>query len=391
MKKEQKLGMIFNELAEGLNITKTMLEKAETAYHALGEYIKGANDQWDAVVYPQGSFQLGTVIKPVNDEEQYDVDLVVLVKSPHYDARALREEVYRILEAHGRYQGKIENKKPCIRIQYSDSSQFHMDIASAQEIRSTFDESIDIARFNGENIYFYEISNPKGYIEWFKRTMKYEKLEKSYRAMMEQAHTEVEELKLSRMRTPLQKAVQILKRHRDIFFANRDDVDDKPSSIIITTLCAMVYEDTYGSFEKDNVYLTVKSMLEKFPEYVRKNSQGEYYLQNPSNIRENFLKKWNSNEKLVTAFKEWIDKARTDIIYNPEQFIEGNPQALRKALYESFGERDSEIALESYGNRLGEYAKEGKMKYDMEKANIVLNEDAGKGYRKHTYFGGQQE
>ena len=36
-----------------------------------------------------------------------------------------------------------------------------MDIASAQEIRSTFDESIDIARFNGENIYFYEISNPK--------------------------------------------------------------------------------------------------------------------------------------------------------------------------------------------------------------------------------------
>lgn len=138
-----------------------MLEKAETAYHELGEYIKGANDQWDAVVYPQGSFQLGTVIKPVNDEEQYDVDLVVLVKSPHYDARALREEVYRILEVHGRYQGKIEKKKPCIRIQYSDSSQFHMDIASAQEIRSTFDESIDIARFNGENIYFYEISNPK--------------------------------------------------------------------------------------------------------------------------------------------------------------------------------------------------------------------------------------
>ena len=161
MEKEQKLGMIFNELAEGLNITQTMLEKAEKAYNALGEYIKGANDQWDVVVYPQGSFQLGTVIKPVNDEEQYDVDLVVLVKSPYYDARTLREEVYRILEAHGRYEGKIENKKPCIRIRYADSSQFHMDIASAKESKLSFDESIDIARFNGENIYFYEISNPK--------------------------------------------------------------------------------------------------------------------------------------------------------------------------------------------------------------------------------------
>lgn len=50
MEKEQKLGMIFNELAEGLNITQTMLEKAEKAYNALGEYIKGANDQWDVVV-----------------------------------------------------------------------------------------------------------------------------------------------------------------------------------------------------------------------------------------------------------------------------------------------------------------------------------------------------
>lgn len=388
MKKEQKLGMIFNELAEGLNITQTMLEKAETAYHALGEYIRGANDKWDAAVYPQGSFQLGTVIKPVNDDEQYDVDLVVLVKSPQYDAGTLREEVYRILEAHGRYEEKIENKKPCIRIRYADSSQFHMDIASAQEIIQLLDESIAIARFNGDDQYFYEISNPKGYIEWFKKTMRYEELQKSYRTMMEQAHTEVEELKLSKMRTPLQKAIQILKRHRDIFFADRDNADDKPSSIIITTLCAMVYEDTYESYEKDNVYLTVKNMLEKFPGYIKKNSYGEYYLQNPSNVGENFLKKWNSNDGLVTAFEEWVNKARTDIIYNPEQFIEGNPQALRKALYESFGERDSEIALENYGNIFSNYVKDGKMKYNMEKADIVLNEETGKEYRKHTYYGG---
>lgn len=81
MRKEEKLNMIFDNLANGLNITQTMMEKAETAYHALGEHIKNTNEEWDVTIYPQGSFQLGTVIKPVNDEEQYDVDLVVLVKA----------------------------------------------------------------------------------------------------------------------------------------------------------------------------------------------------------------------------------------------------------------------------------------------------------------------
>ena len=32
------------------------------------------------------SFLITTVVKPINDDEQYDVDLVVLVKEPHYDA-----------------------------------------------------------------------------------------------------------------------------------------------------------------------------------------------------------------------------------------------------------------------------------------------------------------
>ena len=364
------------------------MEKAETAYHALGEHIKNTNEEWDVTIYPQGSFQLGTVIKPVNDEEQYDVDLVVLVKAPHYSAESLRNEVLQVLESHGRYEGKIENKKPCIRIQYADSAQFHMDIASAQEFGMSNDTSINIARFDGDESYFYEISNPKGYIEWFKKTMQFEELQKSQRALYEKCQTEVEELELSKMRTPLQKAIQILKRHRDIFFADRANADDRPSSIIITTLCAMAYEDLLGKYEKDNIYLTVVNMLEKFPTYLKKNDNGEYYLENPSNPKENFLKKWCDNPKLVTAFEQWIVKAKTDIIYNPESFIEDNPQKLRKSLYESFGQRDTDIALDNYGKQIGKYAQNGQLKYDATGANVVLLEKEGKSYNKHTYFGG---
>lgn len=34
MRKEEKLNMIFDNLANGLNITQTMMKKAETAYNA---------------------------------------------------------------------------------------------------------------------------------------------------------------------------------------------------------------------------------------------------------------------------------------------------------------------------------------------------------------------
>ena len=152
----------------------------------------------------------------------------------------------------------------------------------------------------------------------------------------------------------------------------------------------MVYEDTDGSFEKENIYLTVKNMLEKFPKYI-KSTYESYYLENPSNRSENFLKKWNDNPELVRAFEQWIRKAKIDIIENPEQFIESDPHKLQKSLCESFGQRDATIALENYGEQIGNYASSGKLKYDMDGAAVVLSEKVGKTYRKHTFFGGDSE
>ena len=334
MDKIKKLAMIFDSLANELNITASMLDKAETAYNALGAYIKASNEDWDVAIYPQGSFELGTVIKPLTEEEQYDVDLIIHVKHPSFNAEQLRNAVMELLLKHGRYEGKVENKKPCIRIQYAESSQFHMDIASAIDSFSN-DESIQIARFDGISSYYYDISNPIGYIKWFKSTMQYEEFRKA-QAVFE-AQTVVQELKLSRIRTPLQKAVQILKRHRDIYFMNRNDSDNRPSSIIVTTLCAMAYA--------------------------------------------------NENDALVLAFREWSAKAKMDIITNPDRFIDNDQSSLRTNLLESFGKRDMEKALDIYGKQIGDLADSGKLYYAAKGGNVTLNEQEGKAYNKHTYYG----
>ena len=82
-------------------------------------------------------------------------------------------------------------------------------------------------------------SNPKGYGEWFKTRMAVV-LERRKRVLAERTNASVEDIPDYKVRTPLQDAVMILKRHRDHMFENRKD--QRPISVIITTLAAHAYE-----------------------------------------------------------------------------------------------------------------------------------------------------
>src|SRR5665647_724693 len=71
----KQLNDLFLRIAEELDISDTLFERAETCYQALGEYINNHCD-CSVNVYTQGSFRLGTVIRPLSDEDEYDLDLV---------------------------------------------------------------------------------------------------------------------------------------------------------------------------------------------------------------------------------------------------------------------------------------------------------------------------
>lgn len=383
MDKIQKLGMLFNELASELNISATDYDRAVTAYNALGKFIKEKNKYWDVRVYPQGSFELGTVIKPISDEDQYDVDLVIEITSPVFDAHVIRTELIALLESYGRYEERVEEKNPCLRITYADSAQFHMDLACAIPHKAE-GTVIHISRKNaGEGTYYYDDSNPLGYIEWFKKCMQFELLLQEQK-FFDQAETQVEKLSLQKSKLPLQKAIQILKRHRDIFF--KDDLDNRPSSIIITTLCGLSYDscgtyksitETFSKNDQSNVYLIIKEMLKRFPLFTSNDSQLEFNLSNPSLPSENFLKKWNENPNLKKAFDLWYKQAQIDIIDNPEYFIVDNPKRLRESFESSFGSKSSNNALKKYGEMFGAMNLAGTLNIDTSSMSAtVLQEGA---------------
>ena len=391
MTTEHRLGIIYRELANELNISDTLYERALSAYDALSDHIKAHNDSWDVEVFPQGSFELGTVIRPVNDEDEYDVDMVVLIKVPVFtDPKELRDVIKGFLEQHGRYEGNIEEKKQCLRIVYSESAQFHMDVVCAKPIID--DNIIDVAKKQEcSATYMYSESNPKGYINWFKETMNYSRLllEAKQKRDGVFANTEVQELSLSKLRTPLQQAVQILKRHRDIYF--KDRLDDRPSSIIITTLCAKSYEhDKMYDWSHDNVYTVIKRMLELVPCFIETDDNGDYVLKNPSLESENFLYKWKSNKDLERNFREWIRKATVDIVENPERFLPRDPEKAGELLRESFGSYAMGKALKRFGEHIGNINTKGEILIDKHTRDISSNTSATSTVhpKKNTFYGG---
>lgn len=76
--KSNQLNILLKRVVDEIRITPSMLDKAESSYKAVGQWLIDGIP--DATITPQGSINLGTTIKPVSDIDDYDIDLVCLLK-----------------------------------------------------------------------------------------------------------------------------------------------------------------------------------------------------------------------------------------------------------------------------------------------------------------------
>jgi hypothetical protein len=178
-----------------------------------------------------------------------------------------------------------EEGRRCWTLHWADGAQFHMDalpaLPDAQRYRATLrhhghaDLASDHA-LTGQAIAItdrtlpqYEHltddwpqSNPKGYAAWFRSRMTFQLTErKKAFAKRERITAGVDEIPDHKVRTPLQRSVQLLKRHRDCMFV--DDGEHKPISIIITTLAAHAYN------EEPTIPAALEKILTRMDRYIR--------------------------------------------------------------------------------------------------------------------------
>lgn len=331
---------IVEEIAKLLDVPDSAYEAAERRYKDLGEWLHDQNKAGCASfgphVSPQGSFRLGTVNKPWNRED-FDLDLTCKLQDEFskdiYAQRQLKELLGKDLEKYRQERAihdKLEEKHRCWRLNYQDQLKFHMDVVPGipeeetsrlafreQMIRTGLEESLagvvaelataitDNRSPNYDKISpHWNISNPEGYAKWFESRMRQARTLLEVRASMEKV-AKVDELPAYRWKTPLQMCVQILKRHRDVLF--EQGPDEKPISVIITTLAARAYQ---GEEDIESALVRIISTMEDFvlPTTPR--------VANPVNPeKEDFADKWPNDPKLEANFRKWLDQLQKDFVF----------------------------------------------------------------------------
>lgn len=307
--KEKQLGIWLGQIADELNITDTMLKKAIESYEAVGKWLADGIP-FDVKIEPQGSMNLGTVTRPISDKDEYDVDLVCVLKNgSSLPLNRIKHLVGDRLKSHRTYQRMLEEEgKRCWTIQYEE---FHMDILPCVPKDSYYVEpfftSIKLTHKNECSDYEARFSNPHAYHTWFEEQMK-DVLHTEKRNYAAKNNVDIAKVPTYKVRTPLQKAIQLLKRHRDMLF-EKDDTD-APISIIITTLAALAYDG------EANVYEALCNIISKMPQFIEKRG-GRYWIANPVMREENFADKWNEDPNKVSAFMYWLQKVKRDLIIDP--------------------------------------------------------------------------
>lgn len=332
---------ILKEMLEQLELPQTAYEKAKDRFEDIGEWLD-RNESEVRVnkphIYSQGSFRLGTAIKPLEANEKYDLDLACELEFGKTKENSTQKEIkeligselenYRIKNG---IQQKLKEKRRCWRLEYLDKLKFHIDIVpcipAKEEKRKIIKEAIlntgisenlstsladltvnitdntDKQNYNTINNE-WSISNPRGYALWFESRMRQAPEYLQKRALLlEKAN--IDDLPAYQWKTPLQQSIQLLKRHRDLRFKNNSD--SKPISIIITTLSARAYQG------ETDLAQTILNILDKMEKLIRSNKPK---VPNPVNPNEDFADKWDMPEyqrlHLEKNFRQWILAAKVD-------------------------------------------------------------------------------
>lgn len=374
------LNKILVKIASEISITPSMVDKAIQSYEAVGKWI-GDGIAYDTQVSPQGSMNLGTTIKPVSDKDDYDIDLVcMLVDGNQLKPEEIKKIIGNRLKENKVYEQKIAEEgegRRCWKMQYDE---FHMDILPCVPKTIYLEPGITNIRLTHKNdggLYENRFSNPYGYRRWFEYQMK-NVLHTSKNEYAVRNSVDIKEVPTFRVRTSLQMAVQLLKRHRDIMFEN-DTKDLKPISVIITTLAGHAYNN------EENLYEALVGILDHMTNYIE-NRNGVVWIQNPVMNEENFADKWQQYPERQQAFMTWISEARKDLITLPLN-IYGLDQI--KELYsEKLGEAPVSRAFNNLGEEIKSSRDTGKLVSAGLAAGLTTEASTSKHVvRRHTFFG----
>lgn len=368
-----------------LDISPTMYENAENKYKSIARYLEGHQDL-QAEMYPQGSFALGTVVRPASKDgdANYDLDFVCQVSGSRdkMTPSEVRKNIEDTLTSSDLYGGKLELYDECITIKYAEVNGigFSIDIVPAVNenernknrlreksiLPQLIDSAIVIPKQDQDD-YIWITNNPRGYREWFDQINEpfSNNSRDSYRQVVfeqnQAIYASVEDIPHGLERSALQRVIQILKYHRDVYYSRyKNCAEIKPISAIISTIVAKIAKTaspSYSVFEllqfvlsEFEIYsnyqtLSSESFLQNYGERaVIQKPEGKWKIENPANPDDNLADKWNIDSKIPEKFFLWSKAAKSDLI----DALHLDDEGFRASAENAFG---SIVVNESWGKK----------------------------------------
>jgi hypothetical protein len=373
------LDEILNLIGVHIQLTTTQFERAQTSYHAVGQWLDAPDSpihHYRPTIFAQGSLALGTTVKPLSHTE-FDLDLVCLVQaSDKVSPAAVYDFLLKRMRDHGTYDKIIVEMPRCIRLDYSGD--FHLDIVPA--VPDPTRPGQTCLKIPDREKKIWRTTNPTGYVSWFdeqaaKRILR----EKAVYFSAREANVKpLRDPVPAYTKPPLKLAVQLLKRHRDIAFKGREGL--APSSIVLTTLCGLLYQ---GEGHPTDALMSILNGI------CERASREPIRLVNPSNLDESITDRWNDKPEMYTAFVRHV----LDLRVRWEKLIRhGRYPGFVAELQDLFGEYHVTRAVRKFAELRGEARSNGKLL--MEKATGLLSVTASPAVasgsvkvKRHTFHG----
>ena len=375
--RESQINTMLDAAIASFDIPDWQFELAVSRYEGLGHFLMGRAKQCgrNRDVYPQGSFRLGTVVRSIGGSDQYDIDMVDkhdVCKSSVSQAQLKVDvggDLSRFIASAPDGAPKIKEGKRCWTLDYS-LDRFHIDVLPAIP---DDDGARDAILLTDKDLRNWQHSNPIGYSWWFRRQMarEFDRMRKEAASVL--ALRNVEDVPDWRVKTTLQRAVQALKRHRDLYFLN--NTGNKPASIVITTLAAMSFPG-HGTLHE-----VLVSVTKQMPDHLH-NRDGVIWLPNPVHPEENFTDRWLGKPELASAFFRWIKQAHVDFAGIGEgQGLDRGLEAIRNGL----GDGPARAAGESLGGLVATGSRLGGL--GLGSTAGILSTRPRRPARQHTFHG----
>ncbi len=359
---------MLKEICYKLQISGTQYREAEQKYSKIQKQLHAQNSPfacYNLEIFPQGSFAIGTTVKPLGRDE-YDVDLVCLLNNCTTieipPIQLLTDLRNFLIPLYGKEN--IELKKRCVSINFSKN--FHLDILPAIPDHIKGDTNLYVPDRKTKD---WTCSNPKGYCAWFKH--------RSQQIMVMGAKDEnLPAPATTNYQTPLQNTVQLFKRWRDIAFRGFAD-NYQPRSIVLTTLLANTYSgDTSVQAALSNCLSNIQKQVSTSVQPIR--------VLNPLNSEELFSEKWEEEPDGYFHFRTQL----ATFSQNWQMLKQASTLAeQKKILDEMFGEEITTIALDSLATQYAGPNSASSL-HITPKGTLTTKAVAGSiAVPKHTFYG----